>query len=158
MLNRKIRIFLMVLVSAAGFSSAYTVPVKAQDMLTNKADIVARYEMTEQNRALVLKAYQELFGDHDLGAVDRYWADTYIQHNPYVTDGKEALKAFLKKIGILKMPKQKVTFKRVIADGDLVMLQTVQPAGEKSPEVVIIDIFRVEAGKIAEHWDTMQAV
>jgi hypothetical protein len=34
------------------------------------------------NKALVLKAYQELFGDHDLTALDRYWAKEYIQHNP----------------------------------------------------------------------------
>jgi len=40
----------------------------------------------------------------------------------------------------------------------LVFLQTVQPPTERSPEMVIVDIFRVSNGKIAEHWDTMQAV
>ena len=44
--------------------------------------IVQQNELTQKNKALVLKAYQELFGDHDLKSLDHYWATTYIQHNP----------------------------------------------------------------------------
>jgi hypothetical protein len=43
--------------------------------------IMEQSELTQKNKALVLKAYQELFGDHDLKALDRYWATPYIQHN-----------------------------------------------------------------------------
>ncbi|MCU6497043.1 hypothetical protein LPN04_04460 [Rugamonas sp. A1-17] len=56
------------------------------------------------NKPLVLKAYQALFGDHDLGAVDRYWAKDYIQHNPYMADGTEAVKQLVEKIGLLQRP------------------------------------------------------
>ena len=55
-------------------------------------------------------------------------------------------------------PRTQVKVLRVAADGDLVFLQTVQPKMAQSPEMVIVDIFRVANGKIAEHWDTMQAV
>lgn len=110
------------------------------------------------NKALVLKAYQALFGDHDLGAVDRYWAKDYIQHNPYMADGTEAVKQFVEKIGLLKAPKFTVEFLRVAAEGDLVFVQTRQPKMGDNPEMVIVDIFRVANGKIAEHWDVMQAV
>jgi predicted SnoaL-like aldol condensation-catalyzing enzyme len=110
------------------------------------------------NKALVLQAYQALFGDHDLGAVDRYWAQDYIQHNPYMADGTEAVKQYVEKIGLLKGPKFKVEFLRVAAEGDLVFLQTRQPKMGDNPEMVIVDIFRVAHGKIAEHWDVMQAV
>lgn len=110
------------------------------------------------NKALVLKAYQALFGDHDLGAVDRYWAQDYLQHNPYMADGTEAVKQYVEKIGLLKGPTFKVEFLRVAAEGDLVFVQTRQPKMGDQPEMVIVDIFRVANGKIAEHWDVMQAV
>ena len=120
--------------------------------------IIQQSELTQNNKALVMKAYQELFGDHDLTALDRHWATTYIQHSPSMTDGIDAVKQLLEKMGVSNWPKQQVDYKRVIAEGDLVMLQVVQPKSDNMPETVIVDIFRVENGKIAEHWDVMQAV
>ncbi|MBA1142347.1 MULTISPECIES: nuclear transport factor 2 family protein [Mesorhizobium] len=142
----------LVTASVAGLA----VPVYAQD--ATQTQIVQDYELAQANKALVTKAFQELFGDHDLTALDRYWATDYIQHNPSISDGREAVKTFFESLGILTWPKQQVKFERVIAEGDLVMLQTVQPALENSPATVIVDIFRVEKGKIVEHWDVIQPV
>ena len=111
-----------------------------------------------RGQARCRKAYQALFGDHNLTAVDRYWAKDYIQHKPYMADGTEAVKQFVEKIGLLRGPKSKVEFLRVAAEGDLVFVQTRDPKMGDAPEMVIVDIFRVEKGKIAEHWDVMQAV
>jgi len=111
-----------------------------------------------KNKKLVLEAYQGLFGDHDLSVVDKYWAKDYIQHNPYMSDGRDSVKDFVQKMGMQNWPKFKVNFLRVAADGDLVFLQTVQPKTDKTPETVVVDIFRVEKDKIVEHWDTIQAV
>ncbi|MDX8530335.1 nuclear transport factor 2 family protein [Mesorhizobium sp. VK25A] len=124
----------------------------------DKKAVLQQYELTQANKALVLKAYQELFGDHDLTALDRYWAVNYIQHNPTMTDGRDSVRQLLEKMGITHWPKQKVEFKRVIAEGDLVMTQVVQPKTDAMPETAIVDMFRVENGKIAEHWDVIQAV
>ncbi len=73
--------------------------------LDNKA-IVKQYELTQANKALVLKAYQELFGDHDVTALDRYWAANYIQHNPTMTDGRDSVHQLLEKMGITHWPKE----------------------------------------------------
>jgi predicted SnoaL-like aldol condensation-catalyzing enzyme len=67
-------------------------------------------------------------------------------------------KKFVEKLGLQNVPKFKVEFLRVAAEGDLVFVQTRQPKMGESPEMVIVDIFRVEKGKIAEHWDAMQPV
>lgn len=124
----------------------------------NKEAVVQQYDLAEANKALVLKAYQELFGDHDLTALDRYWATNYIQHNPTMTDGRDSVRQLLEKLGITHWPKQKVEFKRVIAEGALVMTEVVQPKTEATPETAVVDMFRVENGKIVEHWDVIQAV
>lgn len=131
-------------------------PAQAAD--PGAAQIRKSHQLTQQNKALVLKAYQALFGDHDFTALDRYWGDTYIQHNPYMADGREGVKQFIDKMGYFNGPKQKIEFLRVIAEGDLVMVHTRQPALPASPETVIVDIFRVERNKIIEHWDVIQAV
>ena len=104
----------------------------------------------------MLKAYQELFGDHDLTALNRYWARDYVPHNPCMVDGTQAVKQYIEKLGLLDTPNFKVEFLRFAAEGNLVFLQTRQPKMGNNPETVIVDIFRVDKGKIAEHWDVMQ--
>ncbi|WP_027168159.1 nuclear transport factor 2 family protein [Mesorhizobium sp. WSM3224] len=143
--------------AAAAFAvAAFTAVAHAGNAKPVKA--VQQQELAQKNKALVLKAYQALFGDHDLTALDRYWAEAYIQHNPTMTDGRDSVKKLLESMGVANWPKQRVDFKRVIAEGDLVMTEVVQPKMGDMPETVIVDIFRVEGGKIAEHWDVMQPV
>jgi predicted SnoaL-like aldol condensation-catalyzing enzyme len=97
-----------------------------------------------------------LFGDHDLAALDAYWVDAYIQHNPGVADGKAGLRAALEGFGILKSPANVLDVRRVLADGNMVAVQTRQNFG--GGDVSVIDLFRVENGKIVEHWDVIQPV
>ena len=153
MTKKILSLALTVALAAAIVPHAQATEAKAARPAAAKA-----HDQAAANKALVLKAYQELFGDHDLGALDRYWARNYIQHNPYMADGTEAVKQYLGKIGILQGPKFKVEFLRVAAEGDLVFVQTRRPKMGDNPEMAIVDIFRIEQGRIAEHWDVMQAV
>ena len=81
----------------------------------------------------------------------------YIQHNPRAPDGVEGLKSFL---GYLKSssPQGKGQIKRVIVQGDLVVLHVHSVPTPGALGMAIIDIFRVENGKVVEHWDVMQPV
>lgn len=130
----------------------------AQTQPQSEEQIVQNYEQTQKNKEMVMAAYQALFGDHDLGALDLYWSDDYIQHNPHMTDGKQGVRDFMTQLGILNGPKQQVAFLRVIAENDLVMVQTRSPAYGSAPEMVYVDIFRVENDKVVEHWDVIQSV
>jgi predicted SnoaL-like aldol condensation-catalyzing enzyme len=138
------------------FTLTPAIPAYADGLTTEQAAVLAEHEKEEKNKALVTTAYQELFGAKDLSALDRYFKEDYIQHNPMVPTGREALRQVLLSLGFDKAPKSKVEFARVAAEGDLVWLHT--RGFWAGAESVIVDIFRVEDGKIAEHWDVIQPI
>jgi predicted SnoaL-like aldol condensation-catalyzing enzyme len=109
----------------------------------------------ENNKKMVADFYQELFGDKNIDAIDKYIGDVYIQHNPGVTDGKEALKNAVK-VWFKGAPKEKIDIQHLAADGNFVYIHTKSKRGNEIYSV--IDIFRIENGKIVEHWDVMQEV
>ncbi|WP_370895489.1 nuclear transport factor 2 family protein [Chryseobacterium gossypii] len=75
----------------------------------------------EQNKKIVIDFYQQMFGDKDISAVDKYIAPDYIQHNPNVADGAEAFKKTAAKWFEGK-PKTKVDIQHIAAEGDLVFI------------------------------------
>jgi predicted SnoaL-like aldol condensation-catalyzing enzyme len=107
----------------------------------------------EENKQIVTKAYQRIFGDLDTTAVDEYMSNNFIQHNPTIADGPQGVKALVQMLASQGVPKQKITFKHVIAEGDIVILHS--RYGMKGKGWRFIDIYRMENGKIAEHWDAM---
>lgn len=126
------------------------------DSLSARLDsCLAQQQNEELNKKLVADMYQAIFGDKNIAAADQYIAENYIQHNPMVADGREALKSALTQ-WFKNAPKEKVDIQRMGADGDLVFIHTRSVRGGKTNS--IIDIFRVENGKIAEHWDVIQEV
>jgi predicted SnoaL-like aldol condensation-catalyzing enzyme len=109
----------------------------------------------EANKKLVADFYQEVFGDKNIEAIDKYIGDTYIQHNPVLADGKDVLKHALTQ-WFKNAPKEKIDIHHLSAEGDLVYIHT--KAVHEGKVSSIIDIFRLENNKIVEHWDVIQAV
>lgn len=107
------------------------------------------------NKKMVADFYQALFGDKNQAVIDQYIADTYIQHNPSLPDGREALKKGVA-VWFKGQPKDTVDVRHLGADGNFVYIHTKSKMGNKTYS--ILDIFRLENGKIAEHWDIMQEV
>jgi predicted SnoaL-like aldol condensation-catalyzing enzyme len=105
----------------------------------------------ESNKDFVVNAVTELFSNKDLTAIDRYWADSYLQRNPGLASTSAVLKEALK-----DMPAE-MTYEigMVIAEGDLVAIHGRYTGWGPTP-LIVVDIYRVEKGKIAEHWDVGQ--
>jgi predicted SnoaL-like aldol condensation-catalyzing enzyme len=137
-------------------AQSLAIPAHADGLTNEQTAIFAEHDKEAANKALVVAAYQSLFGDKDLSSLDKYFREDYIQHNPLVPTGREALRQVLLSLGFDKAPKSKVEFVRVAAEGDLVWIHT--HAMWAGAESVIVDIFRVEDGKIAEHWDVIQPI
>ncbi|MFV0411351.1 MAG: nuclear transport factor 2 family protein [Paracoccus sp. (in: a-proteobacteria)] len=111
----------------------------------------------EANRELVVSFYDRFFNQHDISAADELLGETYTQHNPQVPDGRAPLVGFFSGF-FAENPDAKARIVRSAADGDLVWLHVESTDGKGSPAQAIVDIFRVEDGKIVEHWDVIQEV
>jgi predicted SnoaL-like aldol condensation-catalyzing enzyme len=118
--------------------------------ITRPADRIAD-NRPHRNRALVLDAMTSLFQRHDASAVGRLYADDYIQHNPNIPQGRDALQ------GLVETLSPSVYYEPglIIAEGDLVAIHGRIRGWADEPQIVV-DIFRVEGGKLVEHWDVLQ--
>ena len=111
----------------------------------------------DANKALVLAFYDAAFSKLDADEAARYLAPGYIQHNPEVANGVAPLQDYVRWIRA-NTPQSRASIKRVLADGDLVMLHVHSQDKPGERGVAVVDIFRVANGKIAEHWDVIQPV
>jgi predicted SnoaL-like aldol condensation-catalyzing enzyme len=113
----------------------------------------------DRNKQTVIAFYTMTVNDHDPeGAVKKYVGAEYRQHNPFAADGKEAFIAFFKE-RFQRVPKARMEIKRVVAEGDFVVVHVhhLDPAGGKGRATM--DWFRLDPdGKIVEHWDVGQMV
>lgn len=118
--------------------------------ITRPAD-QASDDRPKRNKALVIEAMISLFQRRDVSAVERLYARDYIQHNPGIPQGRDALQALVAGLS------QDVYYEPglMVAEGDLVAIHGRIRGWAATPQVVV-DIFRVEGGKLAEHWDVLQ--
>ena len=119
--------------------------------------LAADARQQERDTKTVVDFYEKALNQKDFDAAAKYLGPRYTQHNPNAADGPEGLRAFL---GFLKetFPTSRNEIKRVFADGDYVILHVhaVREPGTRGN--AIVDIFRLEDGKIVEHWDVVQPI
>lgn len=111
----------------------------------------------EANRTVVLAFYEKGLNQKDADAALAHVGDRYVQHNPNAADGPDGFRKF---IGFLreKFPNSHSEIKRSFVDGDYVTLHVhaVREPGTRGN--AIVDIFKLENGKIVEHWDVVQPI
>lgn len=152
------------LVLAAMLVLASPVRVAAQTPVTANADHAAMLAHPDPrlaaNKRLVYDFWREVFEAAHMDLAEKYMLESYIQHNPNVPDGRAAFVSFFSKIRQPKPiePRVAAPLVAILADGDLVTLVFVRELPEPSDATkkyttTWFDMFRLENGKIAEHWD-----
>jgi len=130
----------------------------AAGLLVSSAPIPAAADDTrEANKKTVVEFYEAAINRKDFEAASKFFGPRYVQHNPNAPDGIEGFKAFL---GFLreKFPQSRSEIKRVWAEGDYVILHVHAMRTPGARGSAIVDVFKLENGKIVEHWDVIQEI
>lgn len=120
-------------------------------------------EQETKNASVVVDFFQRLMNDHDFDYVTRTYADgSYIQHNRAIPPEMSGVVGYVKTL-TKRFPDYSFDVKHIISSGDLVVLHShvtlkAQHRGNERKGFIISDTFRLEDGKLCEHWDAMQAI
>jgi len=106
----------------------------------------------EQNKALVMEAFDTLFNKRDYATAERFWSPDYIQHSAHIAPGREGLFNLIKSLP----PTLKYEPGMIVAEGDLVIVHG-RFSGFGAPvNWIAADIVRIQNGILVEHWDVIQ--
>lgn len=151
-------LILSALVSSSSFAQEKVVASNDHQSMLASAD-----PKLAANKKLVYDFWREVFEAGHMDLAPKYMAETYIQHNPNVATGRDA---FVKFFGAFKKPqpiadKIGMPLVNIVAEGDIVILSFVSEKQDpkdptKTYTTTWFDMFRIENGKVAEHWDPMQ--
>ena len=106
----------------------------------------------EQNRALVMEAFDTLFNKRDYAAAERFWSPDYIQHSAHIAPGREGLFNLIKSVP----PTLKYEPGMIVAEGDLVIVHRRFSNLGLPVNWIAADIVRIQNGILVEHWDVIQ--
>ena len=117
---------------------------------TQMAEI--RKTTPEQNRALVMEAFDTLFNKRDYAAAERFWSPDYIQHSAHIAPGREGLFNLIKSVP----PTLKYEPGMIVAEGDLVIVHGRFSNLGLPVNWIAADIVRIQNELLVEHWDVIQ--
>jgi predicted SnoaL-like aldol condensation-catalyzing enzyme len=106
----------------------------------------------EQNKALVLEAFDTLFNKRDYAAAERFWSPDYIQHSAHIEPGRDGLFNLIKGLP----PSLKYEPGTIMAEGDFVIVHGRFSGFGAPANWIAADILRIQNGILVEHWDVIQ--
>jgi predicted SnoaL-like aldol condensation-catalyzing enzyme len=106
----------------------------------------------EQNKALVLEAFDTLFNKKDYVAAEKFWSNNYIQHSAHIPPGRQGLFDLVRSAP----PTMRYENSRILAEGDFLMLHGRFTNVGQPAAWIVADLVRLEDGRLAEHWDVVE--
>jgi predicted SnoaL-like aldol condensation-catalyzing enzyme len=106
----------------------------------------------ENNKKLILEAFETLFNKRDYAAAEKFWSPRYIQHSAHIAPGREGLFDLIKSLP----PTLKYEPGTIVAEGDFVIVHGRFSGFGLPVNWIAADIVRVKDGVLAEHWDVIE--
>jgi predicted SnoaL-like aldol condensation-catalyzing enzyme len=106
----------------------------------------------ENNKKLVLEAFDTLFNKRDYAAAEKFWSPRYIQHSAHIAPGREGLFDLIKSLP----PTLQYEPGRIVAEGDFVILHGRFSGFGQPVNWIAADIVRIKDGVLVEHWDVIE--
>jgi predicted SnoaL-like aldol condensation-catalyzing enzyme len=106
----------------------------------------------EQNKTLVLEAFNTLFNKRDYEAASRFWSDNYIQHSAHIEPGRDGLFRLIR--GLPDTLRYEHAL--IVAEDDYVIIHGRFSGIGRPTAWIAADVVRIEVGRLAEHWDVLQ--
>ncbi len=125
--------------------------------MMDHAELAEKAAKEERNKQVVLDVYHKVLMPMNSAAAAELISPRYMQHSPLAEDGLEGLKRFLDR-GRAEYPHISHSIKRILADGDYVVVHSHVKLVPDTAGFAVMDIFRLEDAKLVEHWDVIQPV
>jgi predicted SnoaL-like aldol condensation-catalyzing enzyme len=106
----------------------------------------------EQNKAILLEAFDTLFNRRDYATAERFWSDNYIQHSAHIAPGRDGLFDLIRTLPDTLHYENQL----IVAEGGYVIVHGRFSGNGRPAAWIAADIVRFEDGKLAEHWDVLQ--
>jgi predicted SnoaL-like aldol condensation-catalyzing enzyme len=107
---------------------------------------------SEENKRLVLEAFDTLFNKRDYARAETFWSPQYVQHSAHIEPGREGLFNLVKSSPATLRHEPGL----VVAEGDYVILHGRFSGHGRPANWIVADILRIENGVLVEHWDVIQ--
>jgi len=107
---------------------------------------------SEQNKALVLEAFDTLFNKRDYRTAERFWSPNYIQHSAHIAPGREGL------FNLVRSLPETLRYENqlIVAEGDYAIAHGRFTGMGRAAAWIAADVIRFEGGLLREHWDVLQ--
>ena len=106
----------------------------------------------DENKRIVLEAFDTLFNRRDFEKAATFWSPDYVQHSAHIAPGRDGL------FNLVRSTPDSLRYENalIVAEGEYVLLHGRFSGGGLDPARVVVDIVRMENGRLAEHWDVIQ--
>lgn len=109
--------------------------------------------MSKKN--IIINFTDQVFNNRNFTLIPEFIKWDYKQHNPNVGQGREGFVAFINEF-VKKFPKLKLQIKHIYEEGDFVISHNLAILSPGEVEKIVFDVYRIENGKLSEHWDCIQ--